>query len=59
MDNVQTIYKILRAIESSMDCDEFDHRLISADVLGVSENRRLYILRMLLYDAPNLEHRQT
>lgn len=48
MDNVQTIYKILRAIESSMDCDEFDHRLISADVLGVSENRRLYILRMLI-----------
>ena len=48
MDNIYIIYKILKAIESSMDCDEFDYRLISADALGVSENRRLYILRMLI-----------
>lgn len=47
MDNFSAIYKILNALEKSMDFDEFDGEAISAARLGVTENRRRAILRML------------
>lgn len=40
MNNFTVIYKILKAIENSMDFEEFDPLLISPDVLGVSKERR-------------------
>lgn len=47
MDNIKIIYQILKALDDSMDYEEFDERRISADKLGISENRRLSILKML------------
>ena len=47
MDNFTVIYKILSALEQSMDHDGLDERVISADKLGISENRRIAILKML------------
>lgn len=44
MDNFKIIYKILRALEQAMDLEEFDPDLISAENLGISENRRRTIL---------------
>ena len=38
MDNFVTIYKILRALEASMDADEFDAAAISAKRFGISKN---------------------
>ena len=50
MDNINIIYKILKALEISMDTEEFDERSISADTLHITEMRRLSILRMLLQE---------
>lgn len=47
MGDFNTIYKILAALKASMDYDEFDCRLISAERLNVSEPRRRELLRML------------
>ena len=44
MNNFTIIYKILKALESSMDLDEFDIETISAEHLKISENRRNRIL---------------
>ena len=51
MDNFSVIYKILRTLEKAMDCDEFDIKSIGADVLGISENRWLAIMEMLITDG--------
>ena len=48
MGDFNTIYKILAALKASMDYAEFDSRLISAELLNVSEPRRRELLRMLL-----------
>lgn len=40
MNNFTVIYKILKAIENSMDFEEFDPALISPEALGVSKERR-------------------
>lgn len=48
MDNFKIIYKILHILEQALDMDEFDRELISAEVLGISENRYKAILGMLL-----------
>lgn len=48
MDNIRIIYRILKALEASMDYEEFDERMISPEKLKISEERRLSILRMLL-----------
>ena len=48
MDNIRIIYRILKALEESMDAEEMDDRIISAEALGVSRPRLLSILRMLL-----------
>ncbi len=37
MDNIAIIYKILKALEESMDYEDFDPRRISAEHLGISE----------------------
>ena len=47
MDNFKVIYKILKLLEEAMDQDEFDINLLSPDLLGVTENRRNAILKML------------
>lgn len=44
MDNFVVIYKILKALEQSMDFDEFDSNRISPSVLGVSKERRNKLL---------------
>ena len=48
MDNIRVIYRILSILEASMDCEQFDERAISPDALGVTEERLLSLLRMLL-----------
>lgn len=48
MDNIRIIYRILKALESSMDAEEFDERMIAPETLHISESRLLSILRMLL-----------
>lgn len=48
MEDFTTIYKILKALHDSMDYDEFDIDRISPQVLGVSENRRFALLKMLV-----------
>ncbi len=47
MDNIAIIYKILKALEESMDYEDFDPRRISAEHLGISEARLLFILKMM------------
>ena len=47
MDNFKTIYKILKYLEQSMDYDEPDLDRISADALGISEQRWAAIMEML------------
>ena len=39
-NNFTIIYKILKALEQSMDYEEFDSDLISPEVLGVTKERR-------------------
>lgn len=40
MDNFVAIYRILKALEASMDFEEFDERLISPEKLGITKERR-------------------
>lgn len=40
MDNFVVIYKILKALEASMDFEEFDEQLISPERLGITKERR-------------------
>ena len=47
MDNFRIIYKILKVLEQAMDLDEFDSEEISAERLGISENRWRAIMEML------------
>lgn len=46
MDNFKIIYKVLRILEKAMDCEEFDRETISAEALGISEERwrRIFML---------------
>ncbi len=48
MTDFSTIYKILSALRDSMDYEQFDMRLISAERLGITEPRRSSLLRMLV-----------
>lgn len=54
MGNIGVIYRILKALDVSMDYEEFDEGILSAARLGISEPRRLYLLHMLL-DAGLIE----
>lgn len=47
-DNFKFIYKILKTLESAMDCPEFDISQISHDKLGISEERWARYLEMML-----------
>lgn len=47
MDNFRIIYKILKVLEQAMDLDEFNPEEISAERLGISENRWRAIMEML------------
>ncbi|MDO5061866.1 MAG: YjcQ family protein [Peptostreptococcaceae bacterium] len=47
MDNFKVIYKILTTLESSMDYERVDLERISCEALGVSEERRNRLLKML------------
>lgn len=44
MNNFTVIYKILKALEQSMDYEEFDDSLITPEILGVSRERRNKLL---------------
>ncbi len=44
MDNFAVIYKILRALEKSMDFEEFDNSSITPEALGVTIERRNKLL---------------
>ena len=48
MDNFRAIYRILKYLETAMDYDEIDPERLSAESLGVSENRRSALLEMLV-----------
>ena len=39
MDNFKVIYKILKVLESAMDCDEVDRSLLKAENFKITENR--------------------
>ena len=47
MDNFTVIYKILKALEKAMDCEEFDINSISHERLNITYQRWEKILIML------------
>jgi hypothetical protein len=47
MDNFKVIYKILRYLESLMDCEEFDRSQFTETRFGVSQERWALLLEML------------
>lgn len=48
MDNFKAVYKILSALEKSMDYPEFDMDRISAETLGVSQERWNRYIEMMV-----------
>lgn len=48
MDDFRIIYKILRILQRSMDCEELDKSLISAETLGLTLPKWNRIMAMLL-----------
>ena len=42
MDNFKVIYKILKVLESAMDCDEVDRSLLKAEYYQNACQRRIY-----------------
>lgn len=51
MNNFSVIYKILKTLEKAMDFDEFDIKQIYPNVFGISENRWMKILEMLINEG--------
>lgn len=47
MDNFKAVYKILSTLEKAMDYPEFDAKQISAEALGVSEERWSRYIEMM------------
>ncbi len=47
MDNFRIIYRILKALERAMDCEESDISVISAEKLKISENRWTRLMGLL------------
>ena len=45
MDNFKIIYRILRFLEKAMDLEEVDTDRISAEALGISEQRWIAIMK--------------
>ena len=50
-ENFKIIYKILKYLKNAMDYDEIDNSPISADTLGISRNRWMKIIEMLVSDG--------
>lgn len=48
MEDFRLIYKILRILQKSMDCQEFDRETLSAEHLGLTEPKWSRIMAMLL-----------
>jgi len=48
VDNFRTIYRILSALEKSMDVEEPDWSCISAEKLGVTEQRWISLMQSLV-----------
>lgn len=51
MDDFRVIYRILRILQNSMDCEEFDIKHLSADQLGLSLPKWSRIMAMLLKEG--------
>ena len=51
MDNFRAIYCILRYLEKAMDYDEADMDNVSASCLGITENRWVSIMEMLVKEG--------
>lgn len=51
MDDFRLIYKILRILQKSMDCEEFDRESLSAERLGLTEPKWSRIMAMLLNEG--------
>ena len=51
MDNFRVIYEILSTLEKAMDYDEFDFEQISAESLGISQNKWWRIIEMLVQNG--------
>ena len=47
MDNFRIIYRILRYLEKAMDYDEVDLAPISAEALGLTQQRWIAIMEMM------------
>lgn len=54
MDNFTIIYKILSALEKALDYDQCNPDMISADHLGITENRWKHYM-IMLYEAGYIE----
>lgn len=48
MDNFKIIFRILSYLEKSLDFEDVDLEAISAEHLGITENRWLFIMIMLI-----------
>ena len=48
MEQFRIIYRILRAMQRAMDCEEFDREQISAEALGISEPMWRRIMALLV-----------
>lgn len=48
MDNMKIIYRILTLIEKSMDYEEFDMDLLTAERLGITEGRFIRIMQAVI-----------
>lgn len=51
MDDFRLIYKILRILQKSMDCEEFDIRALSPETLKLSLPKWSRIMAMLLKEG--------
>lgn len=51
MDNFKIIYRILKALEKSMDNEEFEPIVISPEVLGISPERWKKLIKMLVEEG--------
>lgn len=51
MDDFRLIYKILRILQKSMDCEEFDREALSAERLGLTEPKWSRIMAILLNEG--------
>lgn len=51
MDDFKIIYRILRTLQKSMDCEEFDRQQLSPEALEMSKPRWSRIMTMLLREG--------